>query len=47
MEYLGLHNKPEAEVYTRAIMLPGGGGGGGEEEEQGEEKKKKNHLVIT
>jgi hypothetical protein len=23
MEYLGLHNKPEAEVYTGRIMLTG------------------------
>jgi hypothetical protein len=23
MEYLGLHNKPEAKVYSRAIVLTG------------------------
>jgi hypothetical protein len=32
MEYLGLHNKPMAEVHTGAIMLTGHGGG--EEEEK-------------
>jgi hypothetical protein len=44
MEYLGLHNKPKAEVHPgQKLMGPkeggGGGGGGGDEEEEEEEEE--------
>jgi hypothetical protein len=55
LEYLGLHNKPKAEVHLgHKLTGPkeeergggGGGGGGGEEEEEEDEEEEEEEEVF-